>query len=48
MKYIKNFESDNYEVKINDHCYNAKRFVLATPENIEKYELEKNISRYNL
>jgi len=28
--------------------YNSKRFIYATPEEIEKYKIEENINKYNL
>jgi hypothetical protein len=49
---VKEFVSSHYNnfIKTTETYseFFTSRFILATPENIEKYELEKNISRYNL
>ena len=38
------FEDDIFA----DHSFKSTRFVKATPEEIEKYELEKQADKYNL
>lgn len=50
---IKSFEFDEktnfvYLENINRSFFYANRFVLATPEEIEEYEIEQNINKYNL
>lgn len=41
-------ELDFIQVNNKDHDLNRTRFRLATPDEIEEYKLNQNISKYNV